>query len=193
MLKASVVVRLQHMEEITHILNDLQKGKPGAAGKLMLSIYDELRRMAAEQMARERPGHTLQATALVNEAYLRLGAGQKFENRRHFFAAAGQAMRRILVENARRKQTRKRGGSKNRIALSLDGLAGLQVDVDAMALEEAMILLNEHDSAKAELVHLRYFAGCTNSQAAEILGLTPKQAEKQWAYARAWLLRQLSK
>jgi RNA polymerase sigma factor (TIGR02999 family) len=176
--------------DLTRILSALQQGDPQAAGQLFTQVYRELRRLAAQQLAREAPGHTLQATALVHEAYLRLvgqGEGHSWENRRHFFAAAAEAMRRILVENARRKQRQKRGGGHARIDLDPAEIPAPQSPHDLLDLDEALTRLAAADPTAAELVKLRYFAGLSLPQAAEVLGLAPRSADRPWAYARAWL------
>ena len=157
-------------------------------------VYEELRTLAAHQLAQEKPGQTLQATALVHEAYLRLvdtDQAQHWESSRHFFAAAAEAMRRILVENARRKGSRKRGGGRAREELDEENLVAPQVPDDLLALDEALAQLAETDPQAAELVQLRYFAGFTVPQAAEALGIAPRTADFLWAFARAWLLRKL--
>jgi RNA polymerase sigma factor (TIGR02999 family) len=176
------------MSEVTRILLAIEQGDAHAAGKLLPLVYDELRRLAARKLAREKPGQTLQPTALVHEAYLRLfGQGQapSLQDRGHFFAAAAAAMRRILIDNARRKLTRKRGGGRKR--QPLDAVAAPQADEELLALDEALKKLAATDPAKARLVELRYFAGLTGEQAAEVLGISPTTADRHWAYARAWL------
>src|SRR5262245_27828054 len=175
------------MNEVTHILSDLAEGNPQAAGQLLPLVYDELRRLAAVQLAGEKPGQTLDATALVHEAYLRLVGDQHFENRRHFFAAAAEAMRRILIENARRKQRVKHGGSLLRHDLDPLDVAAPQPADDLLALDEALHKLAAADAVAARLVELRYFAGLTIPQAAEVLELAPRTADRLWAYARAFL------
>jgi RNA polymerase sigma factor (TIGR02999 family) len=157
-------------------------------------VYDELRKLAAQRLAQEKPGHTLQATALVHEAYLRLAGGADaphWNSRGHFFAAAAQAMRRILVENARRKRRLKRGGGAAREELAESDLVAPGVPDDLVALDQALAQLATVDPRAAELVNLRYFAGLTIPQAAAVLGVAPRTADFLWAYARAWLLRQL--
>jgi RNA polymerase sigma factor (TIGR02999 family) len=175
------------MSEVTRILSAIDQGDPQAAAQLLPLVYDELRRLAAAHMAREKPGHTLDATGLVHEAYVRLVGDddRRFEGRRHFFAAAAEAMRHILIDNARRKQTQKRGGNRER--QPLDGLAAPQPDEELLALDEALAVLAQSDPAKARLVELRYFAGLTGEQAAEVLAISPTTADRWWAYARAWL------
>lgn len=177
------------MPDVTQLLNSIQDGDPRAAHELLPLVYDELRRLAAARMAHEQPGQTLDATALVHEAYLRLVRDQRFEGRRHFFGAAAEAMRRILVEAARRKQAEKHGGGRVRESLDADRLAAPQADDELLALDEALTRLTEKDPLKAELVKLRYFAGLTSDQAAEALGISPSTADRHWIYARAWLRR----
>ncbi len=182
------------MSEVTRILSAVEQGDPHAAGQLLPLVYDELRRLAASKLAQERPGQTLDATALVHEAYLRLvgaGEGPHWDNRRHFFAAAAEAMRRILVENARRKQAPKHGGGRQRQGLDADALLAPEPDLDLLALDAALQRLAEHDPLKARLVELRYFAGLTGDEAAAALGLSASSADRQWVYARAWLRREL--
>jgi RNA polymerase sigma factor (TIGR02999 family) len=165
-------------------------GQPKSAHELLPLIYEELRKLAAQRMARESPGQTLQATALVHEAYLRLvGAhpDQKWDGRGHFFAAAAEAMRRILVDNARRRHRLKRGGDRARVDLDAAEPAAPDSADDVLALDEALQKLAETDNVKAELVQLRVFGGLTLAQAAEILGLSTSTADRHWAYARAWL------
>jgi RNA polymerase sigma factor (TIGR02999 family) len=185
---------LSFMSDVTRILSAIEQGDPHAAGQLLPLVYDELRQLAAQKLAQEKPGQTLQATALVHEAYLRLvGAGEEphWDNRRHFFAAAAEAMRRILVENARRKQTHKHGGSRQRRDLDAEGLVAPEPKLDLLALDAALDRLAEHDPLKARLVELRYFAGLTGDQAAAVLGLSASSADRQWVYTRAWLRREL--
>jgi RNA polymerase sigma factor (TIGR02999 family) len=180
------------MDDVTRILEAIDVGDPRAAAKLLPLVYDELRRLARAQMAHERPGQTLDATGLVHEAYVRLAGGaQTFANRRHFFAAAAEAMRRILVENARRKRSLKRGGGLERQELDEICLALPQPREDVLALDEALNKLAARDSVKAELVKLRYFAGLTQAQAAEALGISTTTADRYWAYAKAWLHREM--
>jgi RNA polymerase sigma factor (TIGR02999 family) len=175
------------MNEVTRILNAIGQGDVHAADQLLPLVYDELRRLAAAQMARERPGQTMDATALVHEAYLRLAGDQKFDSRNHFFAAAAQAMRRILVENARRKGRLKRGGGQQREALDLDALAAGLPDDDLLALHDSLERLAAHDPVKARLVELRFFGGMSLPEVAEHLGVSLSTAERGWRYARAWL------
>jgi RNA polymerase sigma factor (TIGR02999 family) len=183
------------MSEVTRILSAIEQGDAHAAEQLLPLVYDELRQLAAQRLAQERPGQTLEATALVHEAYLRLvdvDKVQHWNSRGHFFAAAAEAMRRILVEQARRKRRQKRGGDRER--LDLDGLeiAVEGLPDDLLALDEALTRLAEKHAAKAELVKLRYFAGLTLSEAARALGISSSTADRYWTYARAWLYRALA-
>lgn len=179
--------------DITRVLAAAASGEPRAAEQLLPLVYDELRQVAARQLANERPGHTLQATALVHEAYLRLvgGGGTSWENRRHFFAAAAEAMRRILVERARRKRRLRHGGGGQRVEVEADELPIEEPPVDLLALDEALERLAAEDTFKAELVKLRFFAGLSEQEAAEVLGVSRATAARHWAYARAWLFDQL--
>jgi RNA polymerase sigma factor (TIGR02999 family) len=182
------------MTEVTRILAQIQQGDPHAAGKLLPLVYEELRKLAAHKMAQEKPGQTLQATALVHEAYVRLvgqAPDQHWNSRGHFFAAAAEAMRRILVERARRKKTRKHGGGISRQASTLDDVAGpgSRDPLEMLAVDEALDRLAEKSPRKAELVKLRYFLGCTVAEAAQALGISQGTAKADWAYARAWLRR----
>jgi RNA polymerase sigma factor (TIGR02999 family) len=182
------------MNDVTRILSAIDQGDPRAAEQLLPLVYDELRRLAVRRLADEKPGQTLQATALVHEAYLRLvdsDPARTWDSRGHFFAAAAEAMRRILVENARRKQARKRGGHHRRADMDLDALAAPVPEMDLLALDAALDRLAERDPLKARLVGLRYFAGLTGDQAAAALGISPSNADRQWVYARAWLRREL--
>ncbi len=167
---------------------------PQAADELLPLNYDELRRLAAARLAHEAPGQTLDATALVHEAYLRLvgpGDADRWDNRVHFFAAAATAMRRILIERARRRQSEKHGGGRYRQELGPDLAAAPEPDTDLLALDAALAKLAERDPLKARLVELRYFAGLTGDQAAEILGISPSTADRHWVFARAWLRREI--
>jgi RNA polymerase sigma factor (TIGR02999 family) len=176
------------MDEVTRALNALSPDDLAARSRLLALVYDELRRIAAAKMAGESPGHTLQPTALVHEAYLRLiGPECRWEGRGHFFAAAAEAMRRILVENARRKQAAKRGGDRAQADLDLAAVAAPVPDDDLLALDEALERFAAVEPKKAELVKLRYFAGLTIERTAEALGISTATAERWWAYARAWL------
>ncbi len=178
------------MSEVTRILSAIERGEPHAAEQLLPLVYAELRRLAARKLSREKAGQTLQPTALVHEAYLRLvraEAGPEWHGRGHFFAAAAEAMRRILVENARRKQSRKRGGDRRREPLDPAQVPAPEPDADLLALDAALDRLAARDAVKAELVKLRYFAGLTRDEAARALGISPATADRYWAYARAWL------
>jgi len=182
------------VNEVTRILSDLAQGDGHAAGQLLPLVYDELRRLAAAQMANEKPGQTLDATGLVHEAYLRLVGSapeQPWDGRGHFFAAAARAMRRILVENARRKRRLKHGGGREREELSESVLAEARRADDLLALDEALAELAAVNPQAADLVQFRYFVGLTNREAAELLGVSPRKADQIWAYARAWLLDRL--
>ena len=183
------------MNDVTQILSAIEDGDPQAAGKLLPLVYDELRKLAAQRLAREKPGQTLQATALVHEAYLRLVDGDKaqpWNSRQHFFAAAAEAMRRILVEGARRRQSRKHGGGRDRQPLDEANLVAPAPQEDLLALDEALDRLAARDAVKADLVKLRYFAGLTMAQAAEALGVSITTADRYWAFAKAWLYRDLT-
>ena len=176
------------MSDVTQILSAIDQGDRAAAEQLLPLVYEELRRLAAQKLAHEKPGQTLQATALVHEAYLRLVGSQtcqSYRDRRHFFASAATAMRRILIDAARAKQTQKRGGSRQREPLQ-DVPAPLPDD-ELLALHKALDKLAAEDPQKAQLVELRYFAGLTVDQAADVLGISPSSADRHWAFARAWL------
>jgi RNA polymerase sigma factor (TIGR02999 family) len=181
------------MNEVTRILSALQSGERQAAEELLPVVYDELRRLAQWQMSREAPGQTLQATALVHEAWLRLAGngGSNWESRRHFFGAAAEAMRRILIDIARRKQAVRHGGELHRT--EFDGLqvAAGAPDEELLAVHEALDAFAAHDIRKAELVKLRYFVGLTLEEAAAVLNLSERTAKRDWAYARAWLYREM--
>ncbi len=182
------------MSDITHILSAIEQGDPNAAGQLWQAVYDELRKLADAQMAREQPGQTLDATALVHEAYLRLAGDpdQAFANRRHFFAAAAEAMRRILVEAARRKGRLKHGGRQRREHVDLDTLGAGAPAEELLTLHEALEQFAAHDPVKAKLVELRFFGGLSLAQAAECLGISASTADRAWRYARAWLYNAMS-
>jgi RNA polymerase sigma factor (TIGR02999 family) len=183
------------MDEVPRILSAIEQGDPRAAEQLLPLVYDELHRLAAAKMARQGAGHTLQATALVHEAFLRLvkdGEARPWDGRGHFFAAAAEAMRRILVEHARRKAAVKHGGALTRRELIEDRIASaFEPREDLLALDEALDKLALKDPVKARLVNLRYFAGLTMDEAARALGISTATAERYWAYARAWLHRKL--
>jgi RNA polymerase sigma factor (TIGR02999 family) len=178
------------MNEVTRILSAIDQGDPHAAEQLLPLVYDELRKLAAERLAHEKPGQTLQATALVHEAYLRLvdvDQARHWDNRGHFFAAAAEAMRRILVENARRRRSEKHGGQLQRVDFeAAQSLAEPPAD-DLLALDEALDQLAVEDPVKAELVKLRCFAGLSHQEAAEVLGISRATADRHWAYAKSWL------
>ena len=209
------------MSDVTRILSQIEQGDPQAAEKLLPLVYDELRRLAAAKLAQEKPGQTLQATALVHEAYLRLvgGGGNRgqetgdredkaggesltpdsgprspgsFDSRGHFFAAAAEAMRRILVENARRKNRLKHGGDLDRLEVELADLPTRMADDDLLALDEALEKLQQQDPVKARLVTLRFFAGLTIEQASEALGISRVTAHRYWTFARAWLHHEIT-
>jgi RNA polymerase sigma factor (TIGR02999 family) len=182
------------MSDVTRILNAIDSGDPHAAEQLLQLVYHELRRLAAAHIAREKSGQTLQATALVHEAYLRLvgkDEEQAWNSRGHFFAAAAEAMRRVLVENARRKQCLKHGGDLSRQEFDEEQLAAPELREDLLALDEALIKLATENRTAADLVQLRYFAGLTVPEAAQSLGISPRTAGRLWAYARAWLRREV--
>jgi len=182
------------MAEITYLLESAAAGDRQAAAQILPLVYDELRKLAAAKMVSESAGHTLDATALVHEAYLRLAGDQHFDGRGHFFAAAAEAMRRILVESARRKRRLKHGGGRTRAPLDLECGAAQESNNepdDLLALDAALGKLAEVDARAAELVKLRYFAGLTVPQAAKALGISPRTAGFSWAYARAWLKMEL--
>ena len=181
------------MNDVTHILSAIEKGGPQAAGELLSLVYTELRRLAKQRLAQEKPGQTLQATALVHEAYLRLVDGEAirgWESRGHFFAAA-EAMRRILVENARRKRAEKHGGRWARQEFDDIDIAAPARSEDVLALDEALAKLEANDPVKAQLVKLRYFAGLSEEDAARALGVSRATVQRHWRYAKAWLLDEL--
>jgi RNA polymerase sigma factor (TIGR02999 family) len=179
------------MSDVTRILSAIEEGDPHAAEQLLPLVYDELRTLAAQRLAQEKPGQTLQATALVHEAYVRLvdvEAAQRWNSRGHFFAAAAEAMRRILIDQARHKQTHKAGGGRHRLNLDDVDPAVAEEDGDRLlALDEVLRQLEAEDSRKAALVKLRFFAGLTAEQSAAALGVSLSTAERDWAYARSWL------
>lgn len=182
------------MSEFTVILDRLDQGDPTAAAELLPLVYEELRKLAALKMANEKPGQTLQATALVHEAWLRLGGDDQpqWRNRAHFFAAAAEAMRRILIDNARRKQSLRHGGAMERVSLEGLDLAADMADEQLIALSDALERFEAVDARKAELVKLRFFAGLTHEQAARVLGVSEPTVKRDWAYARAWLFREIN-
>ena len=178
------------MKEATRILSAIEQGDPHAAEQLLPLVYEELRKLAAQKLAQEKPGQTLEATALVHEAYLRLvdtDKVQRWNSRGHFFAAAAEAMRRILIERARHKQSLRAGGGRQRVDLSEIKSAAGEAPEDLLALEEALEKLEKKDKRKADLVKLRFFGGLTGEQAAQVLGISTSTAENDWAYARSWL------
>lgn len=184
------------MIDVTQCLARIEQGDPSAAEQLLPLVYDELRKLAAVKLSRENPDQTLQATALVHEAYLRVVAperAQHWDSRGHFFAAAAEAMRRILVDQARRKQTERRGGGLKRHALEYVEIVAPEPSLDVVALDEALSRFEQIDQLKADLVKLRYFAGLTIPQAAEALGVSSATADRYWAFARAWLHAELKK
>jgi RNA polymerase sigma factor (TIGR02999 family) len=184
------------MNEVTRILTAIGQGNLQAADQLLPLVYEELRRLAAQKLSHEQPGHTLQATELVHEVYIRLlgTESHKWDGRGHFFAAAAEAMRRILIDNARRKKSHKYGGDRQRIDLDESVLLDNNVQLDdLLALDEAIEKLAKKDKIKADLVKLRYFAGLTGEQAAKVLGISHSTADEHWAYARAWLRLEIKK
>ena len=191
------------MNDVTRILSAIEEGDQAAAAQLLPLVYDELRRLASNKMSQEKAGHTLQPTALVHEAFLRLTGNavegvagnqdhQKWDGRGHFFAAAAEAMRRILIESARRRSRDKRGGNLQRCELNAEDAVIDPDDVETLlSLDEALCRLSEHDADLAKLVELRYFTGLTIDETAEILGVSPRTTKRNWAYARAWLRREM--
>jgi RNA polymerase sigma factor (TIGR02999 family) len=180
------------MSEVTKLINVIRGGDRHAAKQLLPLVYNELRRLAAHKLAGENPNQTLQATALVHEAYLRLVQSEDgWDGRGHFFTAAAEAMRRILVENARRKKSLKRGGDRERLELDRLQPATPEIQEDLLALDEALNRLAEKDPVAAKLVQARYFAGCTLAEAAQMLEMSPRTAGRLWAYARAWLRQEI--
>ncbi len=183
------------MNEVTHILRNMEQGDPHAAEQLLPLVHDELRKLAAQKLAQEKPGQTLQATALVHEAYLRLVDVDKAPNwnsRGHFFAAAAEAMRRILIEQARRKCNQRRGGARHRCQLRNEDLIEAPVHEELLDLDAALSKLGATDPQAAELVKLRVFAGMTVEEVAQVQGISPRTVKRNWAYARAWLGRELA-
>ena len=186
--------RVEPMSEVTRILSAIEAGDSHAAEQLLPLVYDELRKLAAQKLSREAPGQTLQATALVHDAYLRLvevDKPQRWDGRKHFLAAAAEAMRRILIDNARRKQSIKRGGALARHHLDDVDIASPEISEELLALDEALEKLAHTDKQAAELVKLRYFAGVTSKEAADILGISERTADRLWAFARSWLLKEI--
>jgi RNA polymerase sigma factor (TIGR02999 family) len=181
---------LATMSDVTHILDAIQAGQPQAASELLPLVYDELRKLAAAKLAAEAPGHTLDATALVHEAYLRLVGDQHFDGRGHFFAAAAEAMRRILVEAARRKMAVRHGGGRKRVALEESHRIGDSPE-GLLDLDDALTRFSAVEPAKAKLVELRFFAGQSVNEAAAILGISPATAARWWEFARLWLYADL--
>lgn len=184
------------MSDVTKILSQIERGDRKAADQLLPLVYDELRRLANQKLAQEKPGQTLQATALVHEAYIRLvdqTTSQEWDNRRHFFSAAAESMRRILIERARRKQSQKHGGDHQRVELAAVEPAVLPMACDdVLGLDEALVKLAQRDTRKAELVKLRFFAGLTTAEAAKVLEISTSTAENDWTYARSWLRLEMS-
>jgi RNA polymerase sigma factor (TIGR02999 family) len=185
------------MNEITRVLSEVGQGAPAASEELLQLLYDDLRRVAAQKLAFEQPGQTLQPTALVHEAYLRLvqGSDQQWNHRGHFFAAAAEAMRRILVEKARKKRSLRHGGNRNREDLTANEpeVEGALEELDMLALDEALEHLEAASPRRAQLVKLRYFGGLTLPEVATMLGVSQSTAEADWTYAKAWLRRELDK
>ncbi len=183
------------MTDVTRILSTIERGDAKATDELLPLVYEELRRLAAQKMANEKPGQTLQATALVHEAYIRLvgSESRSWNSRTHFFCAAAEAMRRILIENARRKRRLKRGGGQEKVSLDDVDIAVKEPAEDIVALDEALQKLALEDPTKANLVKLRYFAGLTTKQAAKMLDISQATAERYWSYARVWLFYELKK
>jgi len=182
------------MSEVTRILSAIEHGDPHAAEQLLPLVYDELRKLAAQKLAQEKPGQTLQATALVHEAYLRLvdvKEAQHWNSRGHFFAAAAEAIRRILVDRARHKGSHKSGGGRARQDLDALEIALPEIPEDLLALDEALNKLAASDKKAADLVHLRFFVGMSLPEAAQVLGISPRTADRLWAYARAWLHQEI--
>jgi RNA polymerase sigma factor (TIGR02999 family) len=190
----SQCVIMAAMSEVTRILTAIDQGNPQASAELLPLVYQELRKLAAQKLAHEKSGQTLQPTALVHEAYLRLVGGEQtgaWNGRNHFFAAAAEAMRRILIEAARRRTRHKHGGNRQRVELRPSQIAEPERDQQLLQLDEALSRLAQHDAQLAALVNLRYFAGLTIPQAAQILGVSPRKADYLWSFARAWLRREM--
>ena len=181
------------MSDVTRILKSIEQGDPKAADELLPLVYGELRKLAAARMAHESPNQTLQPTALVHEAWLRLAGGQnkKWDGRAHFFGAAAEAMRRILIERARRKRAARHGGGQQRVDVEGVELAAPDEEDQLLAVNDALEKLMQQDKLEGELVKLRYFVGLTNDEAAEVLGISPRTAKHYWTHARAWLFREI--
>lgn len=179
------------MFDVTRILSQIKAGDAKAAEELLPLVYDELRKLAATKLAQERPGQTLQATALVHEAYLKLAENHEFADRQHFFRVAAEAMRQVLVDRARRQRRVRHGGNRNRVGLSAVATIGAAPPDELLALDEALACFAAVDPQKAELVKLRYFAGLSEEEAAEALGISRATASRWWTFARAWLIRAL--
>ena len=187
-------MKVQTMTNVTQILSQIEDGDPSAAEQLLPLVYDELRKLAAAKLANEKPGQTLQATALVHDAYIRLvdvEKAQHWNSRGHFFGAAAEAMRRIMVENVRRKGRLKHGGAMERVDLEADLLVADSRQLDLLALDEALSRLSEEEPQKAELVTLRFFGGLTMAEAANVLGVSLATAERYWTFAKSWLFEEL--
>ena len=182
------------MSDVTRILDSIQHGDPTAGEELLPLVYEELRKLAAQKLAHEPAGQTLQATALVHEAWLRLSGGEErqWDNRRHFFGAAAEAMRRILIDNARRKQAARHGGGQQRMNLEDVDLAAPVADANVLAIDEALTKFAQRDARKAELVKLRYFGGLTIEETAAALGISVATAKRWWQFSRAWLNAQMT-
>ena len=183
------------MNDVTRILSAIEEGDPHAAEQLLPLVYDELRKLAAARLAQEKPGQTLQATALVHEAYVRLvdvDQGQRWNSRGHFFAAAAESMRRILIDQLRRKGSQRHGGARRRCELADGDLVEIPVNDELIDLDDALSKLSANDPQAAELVKLRVFAGLTVEEIAEVQGKSPRTVKRHWAYARAWLGRELA-
>jgi len=181
------------MSEATILLNAVEQGDPQAADKLLELVYEELRRLAASKMARETPGQTLQPTELVHEAWLRLVGTKnpKFENRNHFFSAAAEAMRRVLIDRARRKLTQRHGGGVERVDLDGQDLASLEVDEQLLAVHEVLDKFAKDHPVQAEVVKLRYFVGMTNEETAQVLGISVSSVNNYWMFSRTWILHEI--
>ena len=183
------------MADVTQILNAIEQGNTQAADELLPLVYEELRLLASQKLSQEPPGQTLQSTALVHEAYIRLVGeeSQNWENRRHFFLAAAEAMRRILIDNARRKKSQKRGGNQQKVELDYIAVTDKNMPGELLELNEALNRLADHDPEVADLVKLRYFGGLTLEQAAKIKDISRRTAGRNWKYARLWLYREMTR